>query len=97
MNRNLGQPVTVENPMLLPIGGQAISIGDTVGIKEELLYTGIGEVKEKDRGEVIGFAKSLDAAWVQFPQGKLMIFLRDLLIYESEQGVAALDNSSPLG
>ena len=55
--------------------------GDIVGIVEPNLYTGVGVVKEEHRGEIIELLPHLSAAIVKYPQGKLMIFLRDLLFY----------------
>jgi len=56
--------------------------GDIVGIVEPNFYTGVGVVKEEDRGKIIELLPHLQAAIVEYPQGKLMIFLRDLLFYE---------------
>jgi len=55
--------------------------GDIVGIIEPNLYTGVGVVKEGDRGKIIELLPDVQSALVEYPQGKLMIFLRDLLFY----------------
>jgi len=55
--------------------------GDIVGIVEPNFYTGVGVVKEEDRGKIIELLPHLQSALVEYPQGKLMIFLRDLLFY----------------
>jgi hypothetical protein len=55
--------------------------GDVVGIVEPNLYTGVGVVKEKDRGKIVELLPHLQSALVEYPQGRLMIFLKDLLFY----------------
>jgi len=73
-----------------PIGlqGEEVELGDTVGIKEPNLYTGVGTVKAESRGIVVDFALEGRAVIVQFPlhPGTTMLFVRDLVVYE--KGVA---------
>jgi len=59
--------------------------GDIVGIIEPNLYTGVGVVKEEDRGKIIELLPDLQSALVEYPQGKLLIFLRDLLFYGKKE------------
>jgi len=55
--------------------------GDIVGIVEPNLYTGVGVVKKEDMGKIIEIVPELQSAYVEYPQGTLLIFLRDLLFY----------------
>jgi hypothetical protein len=60
-----------------------VKIGDTVGIKEPNLYSGVGTVKEEDRGIVEAFALGKKAVIVRFPQysGTTMLFCHDVVVY----------------
>ena len=66
-----------------------IKVGDTVGIKEANLYTGVGLVKVEDRGIVERFALDGEYAIVRFSvpiprmpaTGTLMIRCADLVSY----------------
>lgn len=60
-----------------------VKVGDIVGISEVLLYTGVGVVKEHDRGIVYNLSPERKAAWVLFPDhiGRLFIHTKDLIIY----------------
>ncbi len=70
-----------------------LQVGDTVGLIQPLLYTGVGTVKENDRGITESFALERRAAIVRFSsgikdnpaQGTVMVFTRDLLFYQRKE------------
>jgi hypothetical protein len=68
---------------LVMCGRGFVGIGDTVGIKEPNLYTGVGTVKEEDRGIVERFALGKKAVIVRFPKytGTTMLFCADIVVY----------------
>lgn len=68
--------------------------GDIVGIVEPNLYTGVGVVKEKDRGKIIEIVPDLQSARVEYPQGTLLIFLHDLLFYGRPEEICPLCQGS---
>lgn len=62
-----------------------LEVGDTVGIIEPNLYTGVGVVKVENRGQIVRFCPEHAAAIVKYGDsqyGEVMIFLRDLLFYD---------------